>query len=89
MTQQQVNGHPDASDVPKGTPAQASPPDLRRRRSRPHHVAQPRASTWKSQRGASAGERADEDSNRATASTMAPVWLGLDAARNRAFLKGW
>ena len=35
------------------------------------------------------GEGTDEDINRVIASTMAPVWLGLDVARNRAFLKGW
>ena len=34
-------------------------------------------------------EGTDEDSNRVTATTMAPVWLGFDAARNLAFLKGW
>jgi hypothetical protein len=39
--------------------------------------------------GRLAGEETDEDSSRVTASTMAPVWLGFDAARNRAFLKGW
>ena len=39
--------------------------------------------------GGLAGEGADEDSNRVTASTIAPVWLGFDAARNRAFLKDW
>jgi hypothetical protein len=36
-----------------------------------------------------ADEGTDEDSNRVTASTIAPVWPGFDAARNLAFRKGW
>jgi hypothetical protein len=39
--------------------------------------------------GGLAADGTDKDSNRVTASTMAPVWLGFDAARNLAFLKGW
>jgi hypothetical protein len=33
-----------------------------------------------------AGEGSDEGSNRVTASTITPVWLGLDVTRNRASL---